>query len=138
MPSLVEVVGRVEGFLLDFDGPVCDLFPPGSGSTIGDAAREPLRAAGVVLPEAIARTVEHLVVLRFAAERAPAVLEDVERAAIKGEVAAARTAPSDIEFGRRAGLAAIAYAKSPRHEAELRAAQPDAVIRLMTALADRL
>jgi phosphoglycolate phosphatase-like HAD superfamily hydrolase len=44
--------------------------------------------------------------------------------------------PTDIEFSRRAGLAAIAYAKSPRHEARLRPAGPDAVIRAMTALAD--
>jgi phosphoglycolate phosphatase-like HAD superfamily hydrolase len=87
------LVGRVDGFLLDFDGPVCDLFPPGSGSTIGDRAREPLESAGVVIPEGVARTVEHLVVLGFAAVQAPGVLEEVERAAIEGEVEAARSAP---------------------------------------------
>jgi len=47
-------------------------------------------------------------------------------------------AVTDIEFSRRAGLASVAYAKSPRHEARLRPAEPDAVIRAMTALADCL
>jgi len=94
MPDpLAAVVARADAFLLDFDGPVCDLFPPGSGTTIADGARAPLRSAGVAIPEGIASRVDHLVVLAFAAVHAPAVLEDVERAAIKGEVEAARTAP---------------------------------------------
>lgn len=219
--SLAAVVARADGFLLDFDGPVCDLFPRGSGSTIADGARTPLQSAGVGIPEDVASTVDHLVVLAFAAEHVPAVLEEVERAAVKGEIeaalsapltpgvreflaACARTdrpivivsnnasaaielflelhgladlvvgvlgrpfarpdlmkpnpflagqaltllgrsnccmigdAPTDIEFSRRAGLASIAYAKSPRHEARLRPAGPDAVIQTMTALADCL
>jgi phosphoglycolate phosphatase len=217
--TLVELVGRTDGFLLDFDGPVCDLFPPGSGTTIADAARAPLQAAGVVMPEPVASTVEHLVVLEFAASSA--VLEAVERAAIDGEVAAAGTAPitagareflaacartyrpvvivsnnaaaaielflarhelthlvagvlgrpyarpdlmkpnpflaaraceligrtnccmigdavSDVDFSRRAGLASIGYAKSPRHEDRLRLSAPDAVVRSMSAVAESL
>lgn len=47
-------------------------------------------------------------------------------------------APTDIEFSRRAGLPSIAYAKSPRHEALLHSAGPDAVVTAMTALADCL
>ncbi len=172
-------------------------------------------------PAGIASTVEHLVVLAFAAEQAPGVLEEVERAAIEGEIEAARSAPitpgvreflagcartdrpvvivsnnaaaavevflerhdlthlitgvvgrpyarpelmkpdpflaaqalalldrpqccmvgdapTDIEFSRRAGLLSIAHAKSPRHEALLHPAGPDAVITAMTALADCL
>jgi len=207
-----------DAFLLDFDGPVCDLFPVGSGSTIADRAREPVHAAGVVMPEGVASTVGHLVVLGFAAAHAPAVLEEVERAAIDGEIDAARSAPitagvreflemcartdrpvvivsnnaaaaielflerhdlthlvtgvlgrpyarpdlmkpdpflagealalldrprccmigdsaTDIEFSHRAGLSSIAYAKSPRHEARLRPAGPDAIVHTMGELA---
>lgn len=79
--------------LLDFDGPVADLFPKGSASGIGDAAREPLVRAGVELPDAVRRTVEHLVVLEYAGEHAPAVVEDVDRASVAGEIEAAGTAP---------------------------------------------
>jgi phosphoglycolate phosphatase len=86
-------VGGAEAFLLDFDGPVCDLFPAGSGSIIGDRARTPIRAAGVVLPEPIASTVEHLKILRYVATHFPDVLEDVEQAAVQGEIEAVRNAP---------------------------------------------
>jgi phosphoglycolate phosphatase len=108
---LAALVRRTDGFLLDFDGPVCDLFPPGSGTTIADGAREPLHAAGIALPDLIASTNEHLVVLEFAAERAPAVLDDVERAAIKGEIEAARTAP--LTPGAREFLAGCARTDRP-------------------------
>jgi phosphoglycolate phosphatase-like HAD superfamily hydrolase len=42
---------------------------------------------------------------------------------------------TDIEFSRRAGLSSIAYAKSPRHEARLRPAGPDAIVHTMGELA---
>ncbi|GAB2635026.1 HAD family hydrolase [Kribbella swartbergensis] len=111
MTELAALVRRTDGFLLDFDGPVCDLFPPGSGTTIADAAREPLHAAGVAVPHPVASTNEHLVVLQFAAQHAPAVLEDVERAAIKGETEAAETAPATP--GAREFLAACARTDRP-------------------------
>ena len=109
--ELSAVVGRADAFLLDFDGPVCDLFPVGSGSTIADGARGPLRSAGVAVPEGIASTNDHLTVLRFAAAQAPGVLEDVERAAIAGEVEAAVAAP--ITPGVREFLAGCARTDRP-------------------------
>ncbi|GAA1557430.1 HAD family hydrolase [Kribbella lupini] len=93
---LVTVAEMLRGsrvVLLDFDGPVADLFPQGSGSRIGDAAREPLMRAGVEMPEAVRRTVEHLVVLEFAGAHAPGVVDEVERASVAGEIEAAGTAP---------------------------------------------
>ncbi|WP_432942906.1 HAD family hydrolase [Kribbella sp. CA-253562] len=91
--TVAEMLRGSRVVLLDFDGPVADLFPMGSGSRIGDAAREPLVRAGVELPEAVRRTVEHLVVLEFAGAYAPDTVEDVERASVAGELEAAGTAP---------------------------------------------
>jgi phosphoglycolate phosphatase-like HAD superfamily hydrolase len=220
MPELAAVVADVDAFLLDFDGPVCDLVPAGSTTTIAADARTPLERAGVELPATLAHTDEHLSILGYAATHAPAVLTQVEDAAIAGELEAARTAgitagareflvacaqtdrpvvivtnnaaaaveiflerheltalisgiacrpyarPSlmkpdpylaaealqsldrpaagccmvgdavtDVEFARAVGVRAIAYAKSERHEARLRPAQPDAVVRTMAELA---
>jgi phosphoglycolate phosphatase-like HAD superfamily hydrolase len=93
LEELTAVLERTENVLLDFDGPVADLFPAGSGTKIADETRTPILRAGVVIPEPLASTVEHLVVLEFAAEHAPEALELAERAAVAGEIACARTAP---------------------------------------------
>ena len=108
---MAAVVGGVEAFLLDFDGPVCDLFPSGSGSRIADDARTPIRVAGIAMPEPIASTVEHLSVLRYAAEHAAEVLDEVEQAAVQGEIEAARNAP--ITPGAAAFLAACSRTGRP-------------------------
>lgn len=91
--ELVNVVGRAEGVLLDFDGPVADLFPKGSESPIAEWVREPILRAGVGIPEPLASTHEHLGLLEFAAVHVPAVLDEAEQAAVDGEIGAARTAP---------------------------------------------
>lgn len=98
-------------FLLDFDGPVCDLFPHGSTSRIAEDARTPILSAGIELPEELADTREHLKVLKYAGEHAPAVLEQVEQAAIAGELEAARHAP--ITPGVREFLKACARTDRP-------------------------
>lgn len=101
-----------QAYLLDFDGPVCDLFPPGSSTTVADATWVPLRAAGVDQPGELATTVEHLRVLRYAGEHAaPAVLEAAEEAAVAGEIGAARHAP--LTPGAREFLEACAAAGKP-------------------------
>jgi phosphoglycolate phosphatase len=112
--SLVEVLEQSEHMLLDFDGPVADLFPSGRGTRIGDETRTPILRAGVVIPEPVASTVEHLVVLEFAAAHAPEALELAEQAAVAGEISSARTAPltpgvddfltACAETGRRVGI----------------------------------
>jgi phosphoglycolate phosphatase len=99
--SLAAVVDQTEHFLLDFDGPVADLFPSGSGTMIADDTRTPILRAGVVIPEPVASTVEHLVVLEFAATHAPEALDSAEHAAVAGEIFSARTAtltPGAVDF----------------------------------------
>lgn len=63
------------------------------------------------MPEPIASTVEHLRVLRYAAEHAAEVLDEVEQAAVQGEIEAARTAP--ITPGAADFLAACARTGRP-------------------------
>jgi HAD superfamily hydrolase (TIGR01509 family) len=109
--ELAGVVGPAEGVLLDFDGPVADLFPKGSGSRIADWAREPILRAGVGIPEPLASTGEHLGVLEFAAVHAPEALDQAEQAAVDGEIEAARTAP--ITPGAKEFLAACAEEGRP-------------------------
>ena len=90
--ELVGVVSRAEGVLLDFDGPIADLFPKGSGSPIAEWVRKPILRAGVEIPEPLASTHEHLGVLEFASIHAPEVMDEAEQAAVDGEIEAARTA----------------------------------------------
>ncbi|MGW6279277.1 HAD family hydrolase [Kribbella sp. NPDC055071] len=111
MPGLDAVVAGVRAFLLDFDGPVCDLFPAGSTTTIAADARTPMEQAGIELPPTLAHTNEHLSILTYAAAHAPAVLAQVEAAAIAGEVEAARTAP--LTPGAREFLLACAQSHRP-------------------------
>ncbi|MEU4190491.1 HAD family hydrolase [Kribbella sp. NPDC026611] len=101
-----------KAYLLDFDGPVCDLFPSGGTTTIAADTRAPLLSAGVELPEELTESVQHLRVLRYAGQHAaPAVLEAVEQAAIAGEIEAARHAP--ITPGVREFLEGCAAAGKP-------------------------
>ena len=109
--ELVGMVGDAEGVLLDFDGPVADLFPRGSGSLIAEWVRKPILRAGVGIPEPLASTHEHLGVLEFASVHAPEVMDEAEQAAVDGEIVAARTAP--ITPGAKDFLAACGEAGLP-------------------------
>jgi HAD superfamily hydrolase (TIGR01509 family) len=98
---LAAVLADTTAVLLDFDGPVTPLLPSGPNRRLADATREPLRQAGITLPEPVANTSDHLSVLRFAADQAPTVLGSVERVALGGEVEAARAAvptPGSADF----------------------------------------
>jgi phosphoglycolate phosphatase len=99
-----QVVAGAEVVLLDFDGPVAGLFAEGRGAGIAEAARTAVRGTGVAIPGEVAATVEHLVVLEFAAVHAPDALVEAEQAAVAGEVQCARTAP--LTPGARAFLEA--------------------------------
>jgi len=102
--SARQLVSAAAAVLLDFDGPVTVLLPPPANAEVADAARSPLLAAGLPLPAAIARTTDHLAVLRYAG-----TLDDdtflplVERVCVDAESLAAarsRPAPGGHEFIR--------------------------------------
>jgi phosphoglycolate phosphatase-like HAD superfamily hydrolase len=88
--ELVEILRRSSSLLLDFDGPVTRLLPDGAGPALADAAREPLRQGGIALPDQVARTTDHLAVLRFASTQGDALRQAIEAVCTAGEVAAAR------------------------------------------------
>ena len=103
----------VGGVLLDFDGPVADLFPSGSGSRIAAETRAPIVQAGVEIPEPVASTREHLMVLEFAAVHARMALDAAEELAVVGEIACARVAPITagvVEFLRACAEAGLPVA----------------------------
>src|SRR5690606_38833421 len=77
--------------LLDFDGPITRLMPPPANAELAEAARKPLRQAGIELPGELAASTEHLAVLRFAATQSPELVLRVDTVCTTGEVEAAQT-----------------------------------------------
>jgi phosphoglycolate phosphatase len=91
-PQLRQVLDRTGPVLLDFDGPVTQLFIEGRNVVVADQMKAVLREQRVALPESIARTVDPLAVLRWSAVEAPPQLRHrVEATSITGEVIAAGT-----------------------------------------------
>ena len=77
--------------LLDFDGPITRLMPPPANAELAEAARKPLRQAGIELPGELAASTDHLAVLRFAATQSPELVLRVDTVCTTGEVEAAQT-----------------------------------------------
>lgn len=93
--GLDPVLIRTGPVLLDFDGPVTRLLPRPANAGLAEAAREPLRAAGIDLPESVAITSDHIAVLRFAHTCPQDVEMAVEAACRAGELhGAAISAPT--------------------------------------------
>lgn len=120
--KLDDVLGSTGPVLLDFDGPVTILLPPGPNAEVAEAARQPLRAAGAELPEPVASTSDHLAVLRFASAFPTDVELAVEEACRAGELRAALTSeptPGSADFfgaciaARRAVVVASNNAAEP-------------------------
>lgn len=89
MITAAKLIADAEALLLDFDGPLARLMPAPVNARAADAARE---AVGQLdLPPAIARTTDHLAVLRHILEHHPEHVAEVEEACTRAEVAAART-----------------------------------------------
>lgn len=84
-----QLVGASSGVLLDFDGPVTRLLPEPRNGELAEALRGPLRDAGLTLPEPVAQTIDHIVVLRYAGTCAPTLLAQVEAVSTEVETRAA-------------------------------------------------
>jgi HAD superfamily hydrolase (TIGR01509 family) len=96
MITAAELIANAKALLLDFDGPVTALMPPPANVYAADQARAAL--AGIELPEAIAKSTDHLAVLRFTAEHFPARLLTVERSCTEAELACARESDPSPEI----------------------------------------
>jgi phosphoglycolate phosphatase len=90
---LGDLLHRSTAVLLDFDGPVCDVFavhPPGA---VADELAAMLNNRGVALPRNDVRTLDPLDLLEWVAEACPHWLPDAETVVTAGEITAATTAP---------------------------------------------
>jgi HAD superfamily hydrolase (TIGR01549 family) len=76
--------------LLDFDGPVTALLPPGPNAEVAAAAREPLIDAAYELPPELMASTDHIAVLRFAAGADVSTRQLVEDVCRELEVKAAQ------------------------------------------------
>ncbi|WP_422773114.1 HAD family hydrolase [Plantactinospora sp. WMMC1484] len=104
--DLAAVVDRARVILLDFDGPVCNIFAQRPASTVAHELRRLLVDQGVTLPAEILHEPDPLAVLRFTATLGrPAVVRQVDEALTREEVTAARTA-EPTPYGREVIVAA--------------------------------
>jgi len=92
MMPLAELIGPAHALLLDFDGPVCDLFAGYTAATIAGELRAFLASKAVSLPADIQDGSDPLQLIRWVGSSHPELIEGVEDRLIHAERAAARTA----------------------------------------------
>ncbi|MDR7383519.1 HAD family hydrolase [Promicromonospora iranensis] len=111
MIDAAQLLNESAAVLLDFDGPVTPLMPAPANMYAADAAREALKAHGFTPPGELAKTSDHLALVRWAGVHAPDALADVDDACTIAEMGSARTCiPTP---GAHALLAALYAAKTP-------------------------
>ena len=66
--TLRQIIGGTRHLLLDFDGPVCDIFAGISDQAVADELRRELRAAGIDIPEGATALDDPLEVFRVVAD----------------------------------------------------------------------
>ncbi len=99
-----------EAILLDFDGPVCNLFHGYPASRIADRERTYLHQSGVTVPEAL-RGPDPLKLLRWTGVSRPDLVPHVEAILIEAEISASITAaPTD---GARDFMAGVVRSGRP-------------------------
>ncbi|WP_067812665.1 HAD family hydrolase [Actinomadura kijaniata] len=92
MTDVEAIVGASRAVLLDFDGPVCDLFAGYPAHVIADRLRAFLLNAKADLPESISETRDPLDLLRWTGARCPELLEVLEKKQVLAECEAANSA----------------------------------------------
>lgn len=92
--QLLEVLRSTRPVFLDFDGPVCSMYPGDLNYRASALLRDLLTAADIELPPDIAMTRDPLTVLRYAAHIGDAALTSAADEALTAlEIDAAATAP---------------------------------------------
>lgn len=90
---LVEELFRTRRLLiLDFDGPVTRLLPDPRHIELADAVKRLLRKRGAALPPPVTASIDHVEVLRYAAQALPDLLPQAERLCSATELTAADSA----------------------------------------------
>jgi phosphoglycolate phosphatase len=111
---LDQIIRRTRCLLLDFDGPICDIFAGHPAPTVAEQLRKLITAQGIDLPADIAESADPLEVFVYSGTISPDLAAKVEAEMADQEVAAvptARPAPyvhdvviSARESGRTVGV----------------------------------
>lgn len=90
--ALDSILGRTRFLLLDFDGPVCDIFAGLPATTIAERLRKLITGQGIVLPDDIARTPDPIEIFIYSATVSTELAARVEAEMGDQELAAVATA----------------------------------------------
>lgn len=106
--SLRSVLTRTQHVLLDFDGPICNVFSAISSVDATQSLGARLRDAGVEVPAEVYRTADPFALLRHVAAHAPHLTQATERALARLELNGVQSATPT--HGLRATLDALSAA----------------------------
>src|ERR1700735_562792 len=91
-PTLDELIARTRYLLIDFDGPVCDIFAGHPAWTVADRLRKLITGQGITPPEHIQATRDPIEVFTYSATVSPELAARVEAGMADQELAAVATA----------------------------------------------
>ena len=86
--TLDQVIARTRHLLLDFDGPICDIFAGLPDHTVADRLRELITSQGIAIPEDVAATRDPIAVFIYSATITPDLAARVEAEMTEQEIAA--------------------------------------------------
>jgi phosphoglycolate phosphatase len=90
--TLDDILGRARYLLLDFDGPICDIFAGLPANTVAERLRKLITRQGVSMPSEIARSPDPIEVFTFSATITAELAAQVETEMAGQELAAVATA----------------------------------------------
>jgi phosphoglycolate phosphatase len=90
--DLDAILARTRYLLLDFDGPICDIYAGLPAATVADRLRKLIIGQGVTLPDNIAQTPDPIEVFTYSATISPELAIQVENEMAEQELAATTTA----------------------------------------------
>jgi phosphoglycolate phosphatase len=90
--TLDQVIARTRYLLLDFDGPICDIYAGHPDHTVADELRKLITGQGINLPADIARTRDPIAVFTYSATVSADLAARVEAEMTQQELTAVTTA----------------------------------------------
>jgi HAD superfamily hydrolase (TIGR01549 family) len=89
---LGEILTRARYVLLDFDGPVCDIFAGLPATTVADRLRKLITGQGIAMPAAVASSPDPIEIFTYSATVSPDLAAQIEAEMADQELAAVTTA----------------------------------------------
>jgi len=90
--TLNQIIRRARYLLLDFDGPICDIFAGHPAPAVAEQLRQIITAQGIELPADVAQSGDPIVVFTYSGTISPDLAAKVESEMADQEVAAVPTA----------------------------------------------